>query len=400
MLTRKQTEKYADVMIWGLKKARRLKYKKNDIISLGYELAALPLAESIYHKLIGEGFNVIARAFINETMEYSYYSQAVKKQLSFVGPWEETYCGSLNGSINLYAPENLTHLKDIDPKKMSTAALARKPLREILNKREAKGQFSWTLCTFPTEAPAKQAGLTLRQYTNQIVKACYLNEADPVTKWEEYYQASVDIKKWLNAMKVKYFHIESKNMDLKIYPGVKRQWLGASGCNIPSFELFLSPDFRYTEGTFYADIPSFRSGNYVEKVKLEFKNGEVITALAEKGEDFVHKYLDTDQGACQVGEFALVDKRFSKINKFMADTLFDENFGGRYGSCHIALGACYKDTYKGKQSDIESVEDQKALGFNDSAIHWDLINAEDKVITAHLTNGKSTVIYEKGSFTY
>ena len=82
----------------------------------------------------------------------------------------------------------------------------------------------------------------------------------------------------------------------------------------------------------------------------------------------------------------------------MADTLFDENFGGRYGSCHIALGSSYADTYKGKQSDIENPAEKKELGFNDSAIHWDLISAEKMTVVAHLTHGNPKTIYRNGVF--
>jgi aminopeptidase len=267
-------------MIWGLKKARRLKYKKNDVITLNYNISAVTLAENIYHKLIGEGFNVVARSFTTENMEFSFYSQANKRQLSFIAPWEKVYCESVTGSIHLFAPEQLTHLKDIDPKKMSIAAVARKPLRRIMEKKEAEGNYGWTLCTFPTQEPADKAKLTLKQYTNQIIRACYLDVKDPIGKWEEIYQESLAIKKWLNAMKVDYFHIESKNTDLKIYPGEKRKWIGISGHNIPSFELFLSPDFRKTEGVFYANMPSFKSGNYVVGVKVQFETWNIMTRNA------------------------------------------------------------------------------------------------------------------------
>ncbi|MEA3471344.1 MAG: aminopeptidase, partial [Thermodesulfobacteriota bacterium] len=101
----------------------------------------------------------------------------------------------------------------------------------------------------------------------------------------------------------------------------------------------------------------------------------------------------------RVGEFSLTDRRFSRIDRFMADTLFDENFGGRYGNCHIALGASYSDTYAGNAAELTK-DIKRKLGFNDSALHWDLVNTEDKTVTAHLTSGKSMVIYKKGLFRY
>jgi aminopeptidase len=83
----------------------------------------------------------------------------------------------------------------------------------------------------------------------------------------------------------------------------------------------------------------------------------------------------------------------------MADTLFDENFGGEYGNCHIAVGSSYTDTYAGNPASINNGLKRK-LGFNDSALHWDLVNTEKKTVTAHLKTGKRSVIYENGCFCF
>jgi aminopeptidase len=197
---------------------------------------------------------------------------------------------------------------------------------------------------------------------------------------------------------IKCLHIESKNIDLKITPGEKRRWVGVSGHNIPSFEIFLSPDYRGTEGNYFADQPSYRSGNLVKGVRLNFRKGAVVKIEAAKGRAFMTKQLSMDRGAKRVGEFSLTDKRFSRINRFMANTLYDENYGGRYGNCHLALGSSYSDTYDGDPARLTKARKQK-LGFNDSALHWDLVNLEEKMVTAHLDSGKRKIIYEKGMFT-
>ncbi len=95
-----------------------------------------------------------------------------------------------------------------------------------------------------------------------------------------------------------------------------------------------------------------------------------------------------DAGASRVGEFSLTDRRFSRIDRFMADTLFDENFGGNHGNSHIAVGSSYTDSYTGNQADMTKAL-KKKLGFNDSALHWDLVNTEPKTVTAHLNSGKN-----------
>ena len=179
--------------------------------------------------------------------------------------------------------------------------------------------------------------------------------------------------------------------------GRKRKWLGLSGRNIPSFEVFVSPDWRGTSGVYYADQPSFRSGNRVMGVRLEFKDGNVMGVSAKEGEAFVKEQLSMDPGAGRIGEFSLTDRRFSRINAFMANTLYDENYGGKFGNCHLALGSSYANSYRGKSSDLTRKLKQQ-LGFNDSALHWDLVNTQKKRVTAKLNSGEKILIYENGEF--
>ena len=373
MLTEKQLQKYADVLIWGLKKARKKKYKKGDIVVVQFDLGALRLAEILQVKLLQIGLNTLIKMSGTETMICDFYMNANNDQLVWNSPWSKKYAKNINGGIYLYAPEDLTYLKDVDSKKIAQSAISRKFIKDIFERRVQECEYGWTLCCLPTKALADGACMNLKDYTNQIVRACYLNTIDPVQEWENMYKSSQSIQKRLNHMLVKSYHIKSPSIDMVITIGDNRKWLGSNGCNIPSFEIFTSPDWRGTEGVYNADFPSYRNGNYVKGVKLVFEKGKVVKATAEKGEKFLKSQLETDNGAKGIGEFALTDKRFSKINAFMADILFDENYGGKYGSMHIALGDSYTDTYDGNLKTMTKAK-KKKLGFNDSSIHWDLIN--------------------------
>ncbi|MBW2557328.1 MAG: aminopeptidase [Deltaproteobacteria bacterium] len=396
-LTRDHLNRYTDALLWGLLKARTGRFKRGDIVLIRYELPALSLAECLYDKLLVMGMNPIPRAGLTANMERGFFDSANQRQLVFHPPGEKELYESLNGSIFICAPESLTHLKDADPKKIAKSLIARKKLREILDKREEIGEFGWTLCTFPTSELAKNANLTLTEYTDQIIKACFLDSNDPASRWETVYREADTIKKWLNGMAVSYYHIQSENIDLRIRPGEKRKWIGVSGHNIPSFELFLSPDWRGTEGRYFANQPSFRSGNYVENISLVFEKGHAVKIEAKAGEDFTIQQLSMDRGAGRVGEFSLTDRRFSRIDRFMADTLFDENYGGQWGNCHIALGASFSETYTGDPAELTK-DMKKKLGLNDSALHWDMVSTEKKTVKAHLSDGKTVTIYENGTF--
>lgn len=399
MLTAKQLDMYAEVLLWGLKTARIEAFQKGDVVLVQFDLPAVKLAECLHAKILEMGCHPVMRVGRTRIMEHDFYEKSNDEQLTFKGSWDEELYRHINGRIFLHAPTSLTHLADIDPQRIGKVAVAMKPLRDIMRKREEQGALGWTLCTVPTQELARQAKLTLEQYSQQIIKACYLDQPDPVRAWENIFKEAIKIKQFMNSMDVQFYHIQSESTDLRVTPGEKRKWIGVSGHNIPSFELFISPDWRGTEGTYFANQPSFRSGNYVEEVKLTFEKGVVTHVSAKKGEGFTQKQLDMDKGARRVGEFSLTDKRFSKIDRFMANTLYDENFGGSHGNCHLAVGASYSDTFDGDPATLTE-EAKEKLGFNDSALHWDLVNTEAKTVTAHLKNGDKVVVYEDGMFKY
>jgi aminopeptidase len=398
MLSDLQLDNYARVLFWGMQKARVTPFAPGDIVLVRTDLAALPLAEKMQALILARGLNPVLRITPPSALEKCYFGLSGQEQLSFVVPGDRELYEHLDGMASLLAPDSITHLKDVPPTKIATFSLARKYLRDILDKREAARQFGWTLCLMPTSALAENAGLTPKDYAAQIVRASYLDEADPVATWEGIFLRAQGVKEWLNSMDVDHYHVRSASTDLKIHPGRSRCWIGISGHNIPSFELFISPDHRLTEGTYHADQPSYRSGNLVRSVTLEFSEGKATVTGADQGEQFVRSQLEMDPGACQLGEFSLTDKRFSPINAFMAHTLFDENFGGKHGNCHVAVGASYADTYAGDPKELTD-ERKKELGFNDSALHWDLVNTEPKKVTAFLHDGTKMVIYEDGMFT-
>ncbi|MGD9054962.1 MAG: aminopeptidase [Desulfobacterales bacterium] len=399
MLTEKQLNRYADVLIWGLQTAKSRRIARNDTVLVRFDLAAVRLAEILFAKLLEAGAYPLMRLNPTAAMERDFYSLANSKQLIYIPPGEKDLFKRLNGSISIFAPESMTHLAKIDPQKIARSVLSKKKLRDVLDKREAQKRFSWTLCMFPTAQLAKHARISQKAYSAQVARACFLNSASPVIEWQNIFKQAQSIKRWLNRLPVTALQVISENVDLRISLGERRRWVGISGRNIPSFEIFVSPDWRGTQGSFYADQPSYRNGNYVRGVRLEFKDGRLAIVDAEKGRSFVRQQLGMDEGASRLGEFSLTDKRFSRINRFMANTLYDENFGGPHGNCHIALGSSYPNTYAGNPVELTQPMKRK-LGFNESALHWDFVNTEKKQVIAILKSGREVLIYENGKFTH
>ncbi|MFH1984514.1 MAG: aminopeptidase [Pseudomonadota bacterium] len=398
MLEYRHLERYADVLLWGLSTSRKGRMKKGEIFLVRGHLPAIALVEILYARLLEMGMHPIVRVEPTSTMENDFYTRSSVRQRIFHAPGDRECFKALNGSIFVHAPESITHLKNVDPRRIARVMVARKAYRDILTAREEAGLFSWTLCSYPTPVLAETAGLSREHYARQVIRACFLNRSDPVAHWRQVHRQVYRIKRSLDRLPVRFFHIASAHIDLEVVPGASRRWLGVSGRNIPSFEVFISPDWRGTRGVYTADQPSFRSGNRVRGVRLEFRNGNAVNISAEEGEDFVRRQLAMDSGARRLGEFSLTDRRFSRIDEFMANTLYDENYGGRYGNCHVALGAAYSDAYTGDSKTLTKAR-KTALGFNDSALHWDLVNTEKKRVVAHLSGGGRQTIYENGVFT-
>ncbi|BBD07493.1 aminopeptidase [Desulfovibrio ferrophilus] len=397
MFSSSQLEQYAEIMLWALDASRPAPIESGDAVLVRFDIPALELAEALHRRLVKRHVNTVIRMNRTAAMEKDFYMNASPGQLSFVSHGTSDLFEQVAGSIHLLAPQALTHLADADPADIAAAARARKPFRDILDRRELKGDFSWTLCLYPTAGLAEKAGLSLEEYARQVAKACYLDRPDPLGEWKQTMKRVKELRSWLDGLDARRFRVESEHMDIEIDPGEARSWEGLTGHNIPSFELYLSPDWRGTRGVYYADQPSYRGGNYVEGVRLEFVDGRVVDATADRGEHFLQEQLRMDEGASKLGEFSLTDKRFSGISKFMAMTLFDENFGGDFGNCHVALGASYPSTYAGNPAEL-SDERRRDLGFNSSALHWDLVNTEPKIVTATLADGKTKVVYENGLF--
>jgi aminopeptidase len=278
------------------------------------------------------------------------------------------------------------------------ARRAMHPYRQWLDRKEAAGKYTWSIGLYGTRAMAREAGMSLESYWEQIIHACFLDDPNPIARWRETAREIERVKKRIDRLEIERVHVEADDIDLWVSFGPGRRWLGGSGRNIPSFEIFSSPDWRGTEGTVRFNEPLYYYGSLIEDIRLRFERGEVVEASAAKNEPLLRSMIASDAGSRRVGEFSLTDGRLSRITRFMADTLYDENRGGPDGNFHLALGSAYKESYPGDAAALKRRE-WSALGYNSSAVHTDIISTSSRTVTAVLPSGKSKVIYGEGRFT-
>jgi aminopeptidase len=331
-------------------------------------------------------------------LERDFYALAGEAQLDFFA--EKVMRGLIDQCdhlLHIGGEDDPRAMADVDPGKMMRHQSAQMPMVAWQQEKEAAGLLHWTIGLWGTAGMAAEAGLSLEQYWQQIIRACFLDDSDPIARWREAQADIARYREWLNALPIERLHVEAEGTDLWLTIGQRRRWVSGSGRNIPSFEIFTSPDWRGTTGHISFSEPLYSHGKIARGIRLEFKDGLVSSATAEENGELIEQIVSAP-GGNRVGEFSLTDARLSRIEHFMANTLYDENMGGPFGNTHLAVGMSLQDTYDGDAAKVGEEEWQE-LGYNlAAAVHNDIVSTTDRTVTAVMRDGSQRVIYAGGRF--
>ncbi|HET8950648.1 MAG TPA: aminopeptidase [Solirubrobacteraceae bacterium] len=249
-----------------------------------------------------------------------------------------------DASISIQAPANTRALAHVDAGRMARAARARAPVREAALKRR------WCLTLWPTAAGAQQAGMGTTEFAAFVRRALFLDRGDATAAWGELRQFQARLIERLAPARELRIEAEGTDLTLSVQG---RTWVNSDGKrNMPSGEVFTGPLESSAEGRIRFTIPSGPRGVEVAGIELEFREGRVVEALAERGEEYLKATLATDEGASRLGEIG-IGTNFG-IDRPVGAILFDEKIGG---TVHLAVGRSYPETG----------------GTNESAVHWDMI---------------------------
>ena len=361
-----------------------------------------PLFAEVCRAVWRSGGNVIEHLTLTQderiNLERDFYELAEDAQLDFFAA--KLMRGMLDQSDHLLyiaGEQDPRAMADVDPQKMMRHQAAQMPMMGWRQEKEAAGLLHWTIGLWGTAGMAAEAGLSLEQYWEQIIRACFLDDSDPIVRWRETQAEITRYREWLNSLAIERLHVEAEGTDLWLTIGSKRRWLGGGGRNIPSFEIFTCPDWRGTQGHISFSEPLYSHGKVARGIRLEFKDGLVSSATAEENPELIEQIVAAP-GGNRVGEFSLTDARLSRIDRFMANTLYDENMGGPYGNTHLAVGMSFNIAYDGEASEVGQ-EEWEALGFNlAAAVHNDIVSTTDRTVTAVMRDGSQRVIYADGRF--
>ncbi len=349
-----------------------------DRILLEGTTAAEPLLRELYIQILEKGGHPHLMMALPGLMPFSqdemYLTYAKDTQLDFVPTFHKLAYDQFEGRVRIHSATNTHGTTNIDPAKIQRRGKALSSITEAQFRRGADGAFKWVTTLFPTDGYAQDANMSLKEYEDFVFGAVHANEDDPIAFWksvESKQQSAVDFMKGKSQV-----ILRGPNVDLSL--SVKgRTFMNSFGTfNMPDGEIYTGPVENSVNGWVKFTYPANYGGTSVEGAELTFSNGRVITAKAEKNEDFLLKTLEIDAGSRTLGEFA-IGTNFD-IQQFTGNILFDEKIGGSF---HMALGAGYPET--GSK--------------NKSAIHWDMI-CDMRTDSEILVDGE--LFYKNGQFVF
>ena len=276
-----------------------------------------------------------------------------------------------------------------DPDKVSrvnrAVSKAYKPAMELITRHDINWTIvacatpAWAAAVFPN-LPADEAVMRLWE---AIFAASRADQPDAVEAWKRH-DANLQARaKWLNEKRFYALHFRGPGTDLRVGLSDGHLWLGGGTLagngrycipNMPTEEVFTTPHKDRTEGRVTSTKPLSHAGTMIEGISVEFKNGKIVRAHASRGEQVLQRMIETDEGARQLGEVALVphSSPISASGWLFLNTLFDEN-----AACHIALGQAYSTCLI--DGDKLTPEQLAARGANSSLIHVDWMIGSNQI---------------------
>lgn len=339
--------------------------------------------------------------------QLKYYSEESIKNSRFWNKQIHDEYAKKDAAFLFLTESNPDIMKDIESEKLKVASKHAILTKKLYREMQENNQIDWCIAAVATtewgKLLFKDSENPKEELWNLIFDICLIKEKNPLESWTNKMQENKNLCQKLTELNIKTLHYQNDlGTDLKVELSEKAIWCGGSSIikgrepivNIPTEEVFTTPNKYKTTGIVYCSLPLIHSGIRINDICLEFKNGKVIKYSASSGEDELKNIVEMDEESSMLGEIALVDKnsKIAKSEKLFYETLYDEN-----ASCHIAVGAGFKECLKNGEKLTEEELDQE--GYNKSKNHVDMmIGTKDLKITAITYDNKEIEIFKDGSF--
>jgi aminopeptidase len=390
-------ERYADLIInFGAN------VQHGQILDIGSSLGKEELTRALTASAYRRGAKFVDVNYWDPHLKRVRVQYAPDDVLDFVPPWygERTLqLGDERGATILLSGPIAPHLyDDLDPARLGRDVFPRvKEWTKVINERTVNWCIApgpsdkWAELVYPDLEPAD----ALEQLWQQVLHVCRMDDDDPESSWR---QRSADLKRAAERLTERRFdaiHLAGGGTDLTVGLLPTSRWVGGSEetvdgiphmANLPTEEVFTTPDPERVEGVVRATKPLYSQGRIFEGLTVRFENGRAVHVDAESGAETLRALVAQDDGGSRLGELALVDRegRIGPLNTVFYDTLLDEN-----AASHVALGSAYE----------AAVEREEFGRINRSSIHIDfMIGSDDVDVTGITRDGERVPVLRESAW--
>jgi aminopeptidase len=393
-------ERYADLIV-----SVGANVQPDQVVAVDALPDAAPLVHAIARRAYEKGARYVDVGYFDGVAKRIRAETARAETLDWVPPWlgrRIELLGELDSARIVLVPLVPPGLMDgVDP---ARAGLDRLPtLRETFKTIDERS-IAWTLSPYPTRGwaervyPDVSGDEALELLWRDVVHVCRLDEPDPAAAWQQRIEQIFDVGSKLDALELDSLHFAGPGTDLTVgllpssrfakEGGASRTRTGVRHIpNLPTEEVFTTPDPERTEGVVAATKPLDLAGSLVTNLSVRFDGGRVVAIDADTNADALRARCNVDDGASRLGEVALVDResRIGKLGRTFFTTLLDEN-----AASHLALGDAYAAPV-GDPADVARI--------NESAIHVDfMVGSDDVTVTGTTKTGAQVTILRGGDW--
>jgi aminopeptidase len=359
-----------------------------------------PLARALARAAYRHGASYVDVFYLDSHVKRALIEHGPDEALTWTSPWALTRVRNLldgrGAFIRVTGDPEPELFSDLDGERVGRTREVElsRAYSHMVNERLA----NWTIVAYPTKGWAESAfgEPDVERLWAAVAYTTRLDEPDPVEAWEAHLERLTERARVLNERGFDAIRFRGPGTDLTVGLLPISVWTAARFTtahgvqhvpNMPTEEVFTTPDLRRTEGVVRATRPLGLEGSLVRDLELRFERGKALEVRASSGADVVRGQLEIDEWVPYLGEVALVDgsSRVGQTGITFMDTLFDEN-----ATCHIAYGDGITITAEGTES--LSPEERRERGVNSSAIHTDFMIGGPEVDVDGLRDGTATPI--------
>ncbi len=403
-------ERYAELLV-----------RKGAAIAPGQELVlSVPVERADFARLVVREAYTVGAANVTvvweddeiRRMDYDNHDVAYYEQ---VPAWKRAQLNDLaeaGASFLFLRGSDPNGLVGVDPAKIAIASRARNTQCKRFRDGLDFGRNAWCIAGVPVLAwaqmvfPGRDDDEAMLRLWQAILQTTRADGPAPQLEWERHNATFEKNKRMLNDYAFDYLRYRSANgTDFVVGMTKGHVWGGGAGRtqdgtvffpNMPTEEVFTSPDCMRADGMVCSAMPLVYDGNVVRDFWLRFENGKVVDFGAQEGKAVLRSIIEFDENSCRLGECALVSKDtpIRQTGLLFYDTLYDEN-----ASCHLALGTGFPECIEGG---FEMSKDElMAHGVNHSATHVDfMVGADDLEIVGVTTAGEEVPIFVGGRWAW